>query len=157
MSGGEGGIRTLDTAQHRILTFQASPFNHSGTSPRGGIIPVGLHGVNLQSHDLRNICALSCIGARRFPLHSGFRSGNLWYYTYLIDQEFVMSTVTVSPKFQVVIPKDVREALEIKAGQKIQVMAYRNRIELIPLRPIKELRGFLKGIDTDVERERDRV
>ena len=68
-----------------------------------------------------------------------------------------MSTVTVSPKFQVVIPKDVREALEIKAGQKIQVMAYRNRIELIPLRPIKELRGFLKGIDTDVERERDRV
>jgi AbrB family looped-hinge helix DNA binding protein len=68
-----------------------------------------------------------------------------------------MSTVTVSPKFQVVIPKEVREALEIKSGQKVQVMAYKDRIELIPLKPIRELRGFLKGIDTEVPRDRDRV
>ena len=68
-----------------------------------------------------------------------------------------MSTVTVSPKFQVVIPKEVREALEIKSGQKIQVMAYKDRIELIPLKPIGDLRGFLKGIDTDVPRDEDRV
>jgi AbrB family looped-hinge helix DNA binding protein len=68
-----------------------------------------------------------------------------------------MPTVTVSPKFQVVIPKEVREALSIKSGQKVQVMAYKDRIELIPLKPIGELRGFLKGIDTDVPRDDDRV
>ena len=68
-----------------------------------------------------------------------------------------MSTVTVSPKFQVVIPKEVREALEIKSGQKVQVMAYKDSIELIPLKPIRELRGFLKGIDTEGPRDRDRV
>ena len=68
-----------------------------------------------------------------------------------------MSTVTVSPKFQVVIPKEVREALAIESGQKVEVIAYGNRIELIPLKPISEMRGFLKGIDTDVPRESDRV
>ncbi len=68
-----------------------------------------------------------------------------------------MSTVTVSPKFQVVIPKEVREALSIRSGQKVQVMAYKDRIELIPLKPVGELRGFLKGIDTDVPRDDDRV
>ncbi len=68
-----------------------------------------------------------------------------------------MSTVTVSPKFQVVIPKEVREALGIESGQKVQVMAYRDRIELIPLKPIGALRGYLKGIDTDVPRDNDRV
>ncbi len=68
-----------------------------------------------------------------------------------------MSTVTVSPKFQVVIPKEVREALSIRSGQKVQVMAYKDRIELIPLKPVAELRGFLKGIDTDVPRDDDRV
>jgi len=68
-----------------------------------------------------------------------------------------MATVTVSPKFQVVIPKEVRESLSIKAGQKVQIMAYKDRIELIPLRPISELRGFIKGIDTSVARDEDRV
>ncbi len=68
-----------------------------------------------------------------------------------------MTTVTVSPKFQVVIPKEVRESLSIKAGQKVQIMAYKDRIELIPLRPISELRGFIKGIDTNVARDEDRV
>ncbi len=68
-----------------------------------------------------------------------------------------METVKVSPKFQVVIPRRVRESLGIRAGQKIQVLVYANRIELVPLRRMKEMRGFLKGIDTAVERESDRV
>ena len=68
-----------------------------------------------------------------------------------------MVTVTVSPKFQVVIPRVIRDALGIRPGQKIQVIRYGDRIELIPLRPIQETRGFLKGIDTTVEREQDRL
>ncbi len=68
-----------------------------------------------------------------------------------------MTAVTVSPKFQVVIPKEIRESLGIVAGQKVQIMTYQNRIELIPLKPMKELRGALKGIDTTVERNSDRV
>lgn len=67
------------------------------------------------------------------------------------------TAVTVSPKFQVVIPKEIRESMGIFSGQKIQVLLYKNRIELIPLKPMKEMRGFLKGINTDVQRENDRV
>jgi AbrB family looped-hinge helix DNA binding protein len=68
-----------------------------------------------------------------------------------------MHTVTVSPKFQVVIPKAVRETLHLRPGQKMQVVEYEGRIELIPERDIKELRGFLKGINTKFEREDDRI
>ena len=68
-----------------------------------------------------------------------------------------METVTVSPKFQIVIPRTIRKSLDIQPGQKVQVIRYGNRIELIPLGPIEETRGFLRGIDTTVERERDRV
>jgi AbrB family looped-hinge helix DNA binding protein len=68
-----------------------------------------------------------------------------------------MTAVTVSPKFQVVIPKDVRESMGIFSGQKIQVFTYQNRIELIPIKPMKKMKGFLKGIDTVVERDKDRV
>ncbi len=68
-----------------------------------------------------------------------------------------MTSVTVSPKFQVVIPKAVRESLGIVSGQKIQVLTYRHRIELIPLKPMEEMRGFLKGIDTDIPRDVDRM
>ena len=68
-----------------------------------------------------------------------------------------METVTVSPKFQIVIPRKIRKSLDIQPGQKVQVIRYGNHIELIPLRPIQETRGFLKGIDTTVEREPDRV
>jgi AbrB family looped-hinge helix DNA binding protein len=67
-----------------------------------------------------------------------------------------MDTITVSPKFQVVIPLRVRRALGIRPGQKIQVIPFQGRIELIPIRPLRQARGFLKGIDTSVEREQDR-
>ena len=68
-----------------------------------------------------------------------------------------MKTVTVSPKFQVVIPREVRESLSLKPGEKMQVINYADRIELVPLRKIKDMRGFLKGIDASIEREKDRV
>ena len=67
-----------------------------------------------------------------------------------------METVTVSPKFQVVIPKDIRARLKLVPGQKVQAILYEDRIELIPVRPIRKMRGFLKGIDTEVPREEDR-
>lgn len=67
-----------------------------------------------------------------------------------------MNTVTISPKFQVVIPKAVREELDLAAGQRLEAIVVEDRIELIPVRPIREMRGFLNGIDTDVEREDDR-
>jgi len=68
-----------------------------------------------------------------------------------------MKTVTVSPKFQVVIPRDVRESLSIKAGEKMQIINYADRIELVRVKKIKSMRGFLKAIDTTVTREQDRV
>jgi AbrB family looped-hinge helix DNA binding protein len=68
-----------------------------------------------------------------------------------------VETVTISPKFQVVIPKDIRDRLKLRPGQKVQAILYENRIELIPVRPIKKMRGFLMGIDTRVPREQDRV
>jgi AbrB family looped-hinge helix DNA binding protein len=68
-----------------------------------------------------------------------------------------METVTVSPKYQVVIPKNIRKALDIRVGQKIQVVAYQGRIELVPVMPVEQLRGFARGIDTSVQREADRV
>jgi AbrB family looped-hinge helix DNA binding protein len=68
-----------------------------------------------------------------------------------------MQSVTVSPKYQVVIPKNVRESLKLQPGQKMQVVEYAGRIELIPERDIKELRGFLKGINTEFKREEDRL
>ena len=68
-----------------------------------------------------------------------------------------METLTISPKFQVVIPKTIRERLGLSPGQKVQAILYGDRIELIPLQPAKRLRGFLKGIDTTVAREPDRA
>ena len=67
-----------------------------------------------------------------------------------------METLTISPKFQVVIPKQIRERLGLTPGQKVQAVLYGERIELIPLQPAKRLRGFLKGIDPTVPRARKR-
>lgn len=68
-----------------------------------------------------------------------------------------MTVVTVSPKYQVVIPKDVREKLQIKPGQKVEAFAFGNRIELVPVRQPSELRGFLKDVPNDFTREPDRL
>lgn len=68
-----------------------------------------------------------------------------------------MNTVIVSPKFQVVIPKEVRENVGLKAGTVLEVITYGNRIEFIPIQPMKNLKGLFKGINTEIEREEDRV
>lgn len=68
-----------------------------------------------------------------------------------------MQTVLVSRKYQVVLPRSIREALGIQPGQRMQAIRYGDRVELIPLRPIESARGFLRGIDATVEREGDRV
>lgn len=68
-----------------------------------------------------------------------------------------MEEATVSTKFQVVIPQKVREALGIRPGQKVQVIPFEGRIEMIPIKPMEESRGFLRGIETDIDREEDRV
>ena len=67
-----------------------------------------------------------------------------------------MTTVTVPSKYQIVIPREIREALGLHPSQKLQVLLFENRIELISLRPIEDMRGFLRGIDTAIERESDR-
>jgi AbrB family looped-hinge helix DNA binding protein len=68
-----------------------------------------------------------------------------------------MDTVTISPKFQVVIPKAIRNRLKLSPGQKVHAIVHEDRIELIPVRPIRKMRGFLRGIDTEVPREEDRL
>ena len=67
-----------------------------------------------------------------------------------------MYTVTVSPKYQVVIPQAIRKSLGLQPGQKVQAILYENRIELIPIKPMASMRGFLKGIDTSIKHEVDR-
>ena len=69
----------------------------------------------------------------------------------------IMGMITISPKFQVVIPKEIREKLGLSPGQKIQTIMFEDRIELIPVKPIKKMKGFLKGINTTVQREPDRT
>ena len=68
-----------------------------------------------------------------------------------------MAAVTISPKYQVVIPKEIRQKLGLSPGQKVEAIMYDNRIELIPVKSMKEMRGYLKGIDARVEREADRL
>lgn len=68
-----------------------------------------------------------------------------------------MNSVKVSPKYQIVIPKEIRESLNIRPGAAMQVFEVDGRIEVIPVRPIQSLRGRFRGIDTTVERDEDRV
>jgi AbrB family looped-hinge helix DNA binding protein len=67
-----------------------------------------------------------------------------------------METVKVSPKYQVVMPKAVRESAGIKPGQEVVVFNYGGRIEVVPVESIKKMRGFLRGVDPEIEREEDR-
>lgn len=77
----------------------------------------------------------------------------------LIDRDTVccMETVTISPKFQVVIPQKIRESMGLRSGEKAKVLSFRNRIEIIPMREVQSLRGYLRGIDTSLVRDGDRV
>lgn len=68
-----------------------------------------------------------------------------------------MKSVTISPKFQVVIPETIRQAMNLKAGEKVLVFQYENRIEYIPHKKMKSMRGFLKGINTELDRDSDRL
>lgn len=69
-----------------------------------------------------------------------------------------MDTVTISSKYQVVIPKAIREKWNVKPGQKVRLIIYGNRLEIVPLRDIKAARGFLEGMSSTIEREaEDRV
>jgi AbrB family looped-hinge helix DNA binding protein len=78
------------------------------------------------------------------------------YYGSIIDRSTV-EAVTVSAKYQVVIPRAVRELLGIRPGQRVQVIPYEGRIELVPILPMRELRGLLRGIDTSIDRDEDRL
>jgi AbrB family looped-hinge helix DNA binding protein len=71
--------------------------------------------------------------------------------------EASVQAVKISPKFQVVIPRQIRESMHLRAGQKMQVVEYGNRIEFVPVKRMKELRGFTKGINTGFDRENDRL
>ena len=68
-----------------------------------------------------------------------------------------MKTVTISSKFQVVIPKEIRETIGLHVGAKLEVITYGSRIELVPIVPMKKLNGAFKGINTDIQREEDRL
>ena len=68
-----------------------------------------------------------------------------------------MTTVTVSTKYQVVIPEDVRKSMGVRPGEKFQVVNYDGRVQLIPLRKMRDMKGLFRGMDTSVVREADRV
>lgn len=69
----------------------------------------------------------------------------------------MQQTVKVSPKFQVVIPKEIREKMAITPGEKFQIFSFNERIELVPIRKMKDMRGFLKGMNSSIRREKDRL
>lgn len=68
-----------------------------------------------------------------------------------------MTTITLSPKFQLVIPKEIRQTMALDSGMKFEIVPYADRIELIPLRPLRELKGSLSGMNTNIMREKDRI
>ena len=82
---------------------------------------------------------------------------NLHRYAYSKTWRLSMNTVTVSSKFQVVIPKEIREDVGLKVGTTMEVITYGSRIELVPIQPINNLKGKFKGISTGIEREDDRL
>jgi len=75
----------------------------------------------------------------------------------VIDYWRAMEKVKISPKYQIVIPKSIRMRLDLVPGQHLEMIAHGDRIEVVPVKCLRGMRGFLKGIDTTVEREADRV
>lgn len=61
-----------------------------------------------------------------------------------------MTSVALSPKFQIVIPKDVRKALNLVAGQRLEARVVGGHVELVPVLPMSAIRGMCPGINTDV-------
>jgi AbrB family looped-hinge helix DNA binding protein len=76
-------------------------------------------------------------------------------YAHAIDTERPMETVTVSPKYQIVIPKSIREALDLKPGQKLEMIMFRGAVHLVPSRSIEELCGVYPELDPNVPKEPD--
>jgi AbrB family looped-hinge helix DNA binding protein len=112
-----------------------------------------LHGINPDKKASKTLLAGNRDGganSRTIPTLVSIRQSQ---YATPID----MNTVTLSPKFEVVIPQAIREALQLTAGEKLRVLRYAGRIEFIPVRPIQQMRGFLRGMDTTLEREGDRL
>jgi len=68
-----------------------------------------------------------------------------------------MQTVVISPKYQIVIPKAIRAALHLSPGEKLHVFFYQNRLEFVPVKDVKSMRGFLKGMNTEIKRDKDRT
>ena len=66
-----------------------------------------------------------------------------------------MDTVTLSSKYQIVIPRSIREKWQVKPGQRVRLILYGKRLEIIPVRDIKDGRGFLKGMSSEIEREEE--
>ena len=66
-----------------------------------------------------------------------------------------MSTVTISSKYQVVIPRPIREQFNLKPGQKIMFIPFNNTLRVVIVPSVDDARGMLKGIDTDVQREKE--
>ncbi len=77
------------------------------------------------------------------------------YDTYIDNDKSNMDTVTISPKYQIVIPPAIREKWKVKPGQKVRLTIYGNCLEVVPVRDIKEARGFLQGMSSDIERDED--
>ena len=69
----------------------------------------------------------------------------------------IANTVTLSPKYQVVIPRRIRESLRLRPGERFYVINYEGRVELIPVRKMRDMRGFLRGMDANIERNEDRA
>ena len=89
-------------------------------------------------------------------MRCGARQIDMCYALRMDHDGQVMDTVLVSPRFQVVIPRRIRESLGLRPGQKMQALQYDGRIELTPLVPLASARGLLTGLATDLDSERDR-
>ena len=107
-----------------------------------------LHVIQLQSG------LFTIIGESAANLTHNVDRGTVRPYSYRAES---MERVTISPKFQVLIPRSMRDRLDLRPGQQLQIFPYEGRIELIPLRPACELRGSLSGMPTDLTGDPDRL